>query len=215
MVTTPIISQRVTLENISWHTFETILEEMGDRRATRLAYDCGILEIMTPLMPHEHNKRLIEKLIDNLVEELNLNIKSIGSTTCKREDLVKGVEPDSAFYIQNEPLMRGKTNLDLTQDPPPDLVIEVDYSSASVDRMPIYQALGVPELWRYTEPVMQIYQLQSGEYILCNQSKTFANLPLATNIPLFLASSLTIGEREMIRSFRTWIKNQSTPENFI
>ena len=208
MVTTPIISQRVTLENITWHTFETILEEMGDRRATRLAYDCGMLEIMTPLMPHEHNKRLIEKLIDALVDELNLNIKSIGSTTYKRQDLVKGVEPDSAFYIHNEPIMRGKTNLDLTQDPPPDLVIEVDYSSACVDRMPIYQALGVPEVWRYAEPVMQIYQLQSGEYILCNQSQTFANLPLATNIPQFLASSLTMGEREMIRSFRTWIKNQ-------
>ncbi|MDJ0676822.1 MAG: Uma2 family endonuclease [Calothrix sp. MO_167.B42] len=209
MVTTPIISQRVTLENISWHTFETILEEMGDRRATRLAYDCGMLEIMTPLMPHEYNNRLLEHLVFALVDELNFNIKSIGSTTYKRQDLVKGVEPDSAFYIQNEPLMRGKTNLDLTQDPPPDLVIEVDYSSACVDRMPIYQALGVPEVWRYAEPVMQIYQLQSGEYILCNQSQTFANLPLATNIPLFLASSLTVGEREMIRSFRTWIKNQS------
>jgi len=209
MVTTPITSHRVTLENISWRTFEAILSEMGDRRTTRLAYDCGMLEIMTPLMPHEHNKRLIEKLIDTLVDELNLNIKSIGSTTYKRQDLVKGVEPDSAFYIQNEPLMRGKTNLDLTQDPPPDLVIEVDYSSASVDRMPIYQALGVPEVWRYAEPVMEIYQLQSGEYILCNQSKTFADLPLAINIPQFLASSLTMGEREMIRSFRTWIKNQS------
>ncbi|WP_088240154.1 Uma2 family endonuclease [Calothrix rhizosoleniae] len=208
MVTTAVISQRVTLENISWHTFETILEEMGDRRATRLAYDCGILEIMTPLMPHEYNNRLLEHLVFALTEELNLNIKSIGSTTCKRQDLVKGVEPDSAFYIQNEPLMRGKTNLDLTQDPPPDLVIEVDYSSASVDRMPIYQALGVPEVWRYQEPVIQIYQLQAGKYVLCNTSKTFANLPLTTQIPQFLASSLTVGEREMIRSFRTWVRNQ-------
>lgn len=100
MVTTAASSsQRVILQNISWQTFESILAEMGDNRATRLAYDQGILEIMTPLMPHEHNKRLIEKLIDNLAEELNLNLKSTGSVTCKRQDLLRGVEPDSSFYI--------------------------------------------------------------------------------------------------------------------
>ncbi|MDJ0736338.1 MAG: Uma2 family endonuclease [Nostocaceae cyanobacterium] len=208
MVTTATTnSQRVILQNISWHTFETILEEMGNTRATRLAYDHGILEIITPLMPYEHNKRLIEKLIDNLAEELNLKIKSIGSTTCKRPDLLRGVEPDSAFYIQNEPLMRHKQNLDLTQDPPPDLVIEVDYKNASVDRMPIYQGLGVPEVWRYQEPVMQIYCLQKGGYVLCDVSPTFADLPLI-QIPQFLAESMKIGEIPMITAFRAWVKEQ-------
>ncbi|HLO87547.1 MAG TPA: Uma2 family endonuclease, partial [Nostocaceae cyanobacterium] len=85
------ISQRVLLENISWQTFETILTEIGHNRSTRLAYDQGKLEIMTPLMPHEHNKRLIEKLVDNLAEELNLNLKSTGSITCKREGIIRGV----------------------------------------------------------------------------------------------------------------------------
>jgi Uma2 family endonuclease len=207
MVTTVVTSsQRAILQNISWQTFETILAEMGDNRITRLAYDHGTLEIMTPLMPHEHNKRLIEKLIDNLAEELNLNLKSVGSVTCKRPDLLRGVEPDSSFYIQNEPLMRQKQSLDLTQDPPPDLVIEVDYTSASIDRMPIYQALGVPEVWRYDEPTMQIYQLRDGIYLQCDVSPTFANLPLTIEIPRFLAESLKIGEIPMIRSFRSWVK---------
>ncbi|MBH8551223.1 Uma2 family endonuclease [Nostocaceae cyanobacterium CENA357] len=211
MVTTAakaISSQRVILSNISWQTFETILSEMGNDRATRLAYDHGTLEIMTPLMPHEHNKRLIEKLIDNLAEELNLNLKSTGSVTCKRPDLLRGVEPDSSFYIQNEPVMRQKQNLDLTQDPPPDLVVEVDYTSASVDRLSIYLALGVPEVWRYDEPVMQIYQLRDGIYIPGNVSPTFANLPLTTEIPRFLQESLKMGEIPMINSFRAWIKQQ-------
>jgi Uma2 family endonuclease len=209
MVTTAASSsQRVILQNISWQTFESILAEMGDNRATRLAYDQGILEIMTPLMPHEHNKRLIEKLIDNLAEELNLNLKSIGSVTCKRQDLLRGVEPDSSFYIQNELVMRQKQNLDLTQDPPPDLVIEVDYTSSSVDRMPIYLALGIPEVWRYNEPVMQIYQLREGVYVECDVSPTFANLPLTTEIPRFLQQSLNIGEIAMIRSFRDWVRQQ-------
>lgn len=202
------ISQRVILPNISWETFETMLAEMGDNRVTRIAYDQGTLEIMTPLMPHEHNKRLIEKLIDTLAEELDLNIKSIGSTTCKRKNLKQGVEPDSGFYIANEPLMRAKQTLDLTKDPPPDLVIEIDYTSSSIDRLSIYQALGVNEVWRYDEPIMSIYQLQGNQYILCTDSPTFRNLPLTTEIPRFLAASLNIGEIRMIREFRAWIKQE-------
>ena len=209
MVTTVKTTQgRGVLNNISWQTFETILAEMGNNRATRLAYDHGTLEIMTPLMPHDRNKRLIENLIIALAEELKLDIMSIGSTTCKRQDLLRGVEPDSGFYIQNEPLMRQKRNLDLTVDPPPDLVIEVDYTSASVDRMPIYLALGVDEVWRYDEPVMQIYQLREGVYVPCDVSPTFANLPLTTEIPRFLEESLKIGEIPMISSFRAWVRQQ-------
>ena len=165
---------------------------------------------MTPLMPHEHNNRLLQNLIIVLVEELNLNVKSTGSLTCKREDLARGVEPDSSFYIQNEPIMRNKTSLDLTQDPPPDLVIEVDYASSSIDKLPIYLALGVPEVWRYDEPVMQIYSLSEDKYVPCNSSPTFANLPLNTEIPQFLASSLQVGEMSMIKNFRSWLKTQTS-----
>ncbi|TVP61179.1 MAG: Uma2 family endonuclease [Nodularia sp. (in: Bacteria)] len=208
VMTAPTHSQSAILSNISWHTFETILAQMGDNRATRLAYDHGTLEIITPLMPHEHNNRLLEHLVFALAEELNLNLKSTGSVTCKRQDLQRGVEPDSSFYIQNEPVMRHQQNLDLSQDPPPDLVIEVDYTSTSVDRLPIYQALGVPEVWRYEEPVMQIYQLGEGVYLPCDVSPTFANLPLTTEIPRFLQESLNIGEIPMIRSFRDWVKQQ-------
>lgn len=108
VVATSILGeQRVILHNISWNFFENLLDELGENRAARLAYDQGMLEIMSPLMPHEHNKRLIEKLIDLLAEELNINIKSVGSMTCKREDLQRGIEPDSGFYIQNEPLVTG------------------------------------------------------------------------------------------------------------
>jgi Uma2 family endonuclease len=209
MVTTAASSsQRVLLQNISWQTFETILAEMGDHRASRLAYDEKMLEIVAPSMHHEHTIRVIDHLILALAEELNLNLKSTGSVTCKRQDLLRGVEPDSSFYIQNEPVMRQKQNLDLTQDPPPDLVIEVDYTSASVDRMPIYQALGVAEVWRYNEPVMQIYQLREGVYVACDVSPSFANLPLTTEIPRFLQQSLSIGEIPMIRSFRGWVRQQ-------
>ncbi|HEY9299740.1 MAG TPA: Uma2 family endonuclease [Phormidium sp.] len=209
MVTTTKTTQgRGVLRNISWQTFETILAEMGEDRNTRLAYDRGTLEIMTPLMPHEHNNRLLEHLVFALAEELNLNLRSAGSLTCKRPDLQRGVEPDSCFYIQNEPLIRQKRDIDLTIDPPPDLAVEVDYTSASVDRLSIYLALGVPEVWRYDEPVMQIYQWRDGVYVPCTVSPTFANLPLTTEIPGFLEESLRIGEIPMIRSFRAWVRQQ-------
>ncbi len=222
LTTATVAEQRVLLKNISWQTFETILAEMGEDRVIRLAYDHGLLEIMTPLLPHEHNNRLIHNLIVALAEELNgppevapaarpcklnLNLKSVGSLTCKRPDLQRGVEPDSGFYIQNEPLVRGNREIDLTTDPPPDLVVEVDFTSSSLDQLPIYAALGVPELWRYDEPVMQIYQLLEGQYVPRILSPTFASLPL-TEIPQFLEESLRIGEVSMLRSFRAWVRQQ-------
>lgn len=175
-----------------------------------MAYDRGTLEIMSPLMPHEHTKRLIEKLIDALVLELRLKMKSVGSMTCKREDLERGIEPDSGFYIQNELLVRGRKTLDLSQDPPPDLMLEVDFTSSSLDKEPIYQALQVPEVWRYANGRLTIKRLQYGVYVPLNYSPTFANLPL-TELPRFLEQSDEIGEVEMILAFQAWVREQVKP----
>lgn len=207
-VATPTLGeQRIILHNVSWHLFELMLSELGETSNARLAYDQGTLEIMSPLFPHEHTKRLIEKLIDVLVEELNLPIRSAGALTCKREDLLKGIEPDSCFYIQNEPKVRALETIDLDRDPPPDLVLEVDFSSSSLNKEPIYVALGVPEIWRYANGELTIKQLQQEQYTQLSSSPTFANLPL-TVIPQFLNQSHAIGETAVIRAFRTWVKEQ-------
>lgn len=209
MSVTPLIlgEQRVVLNNISWQLFESLLSAMGENRASRLAYDRGTLEIMSPLMPHENTKRLIEKLIDILVLELKLNVKSVGSMTCKREDLDRGIEPDSGFYIQNESLMRRRRELDLTQDPPPDLMLEVDFTSSSLDKEPIYHALGVPEIWRYAGGKLAIKRLQQDGYESLSYSPTFADL-LLTEIPRFLKQSEEIGEVEMVLAFQAWVREQ-------
>lgn len=199
--------QRVVLRNISWHLFEDLLAALGNSRSACLAYDRGILEIMTPLLPHEHFKRLLEKLIDVLAEELNLNIKSVGSLTCKREDLLRGLEPDSGFYFQNEPLVRSNSNIDLSQDPPPDLILEVDFSSQSLNKFPIYISLGIPEVWRYAQDNLQIYLLQQGQYVPVNYSPTFSNISV-TEIPEFMQRSTRIGEAQMLKEFRSWVKER-------
>jgi len=193
MVTTRTASeQRVVLRNISWQTFEIMLTDMGEDRVSRMTYDQGILEIMTPLLSHEHWNRLIERLIFVIGEELNLEIFPAGSTTFKREDLRRGAEPDSSYYIQNERFVRNKTEINLNNDPPPDLVLEVDLTNSSLDKFQIYASLGILELWRYDEGVLQIYQLQQGQYLECNNSPTFAQLPL-TEISRFLEESQRIG----------------------
>lgn len=208
MVTTRTFSeQRVVLRNISWQTFETMLAEMGNDRASRIVYDRGTLEIMTPLMPHEYWNRLIERLIFVLGEELNLEILPTGSTTLKRKDLRRGAEPDSSYYIRNEARVRNKIAINLNNDPPPDLVVEVDLTSSSLDRFQIYASLGVPELWRYDEGVLHIYQLQQGQYVQCNNSPTFVELPLI-EIPRFLEESQRVGVMGMTRNFRNWVRKQ-------
>ena len=121
---TPVIAeQRVLLSNVSWETFERLLEELGDNRATRLAYNEGLLEIMTPLGPHENSNRFIESLIGAIADELDLNLKRFGSLTLKRSKKLKGAEPDSCYYIQNEPLVRSTQEIDLDNDPPPGVSI--------------------------------------------------------------------------------------------
>lgn len=205
--TTPYSEQRTILLNITWQTFKTMLAEMGCQRGTRLAYDSGTVEIMTPLMPHENSNRLIEGLVIVLCEELGLEVKRSGSLTLLRDDLERGAEPDSSYYIQNEALVRGKENIDLAIDPPPDLVLEVEYSRSKIDKLILYALMGIPEFWRYNGNVLRIYQLQSGQYVESSQSLTFAPV-LVKEIPRFLIESRTVGEITCTRNFRNWVRQQ-------
>jgi len=205
--TTLLSEQRIILQNISWQTFKTMLAEMGDERVTRLAYDSGIVEIMTPLIPHENSNRLIEVFVGVLCEELGLEIKRTGSLTLTRDDLERGGEPDSSYYIQNESLVRGKENIDLAVDPPPDLVLEVEYSRSRIDKLILYASMGIPEFWRYNGSVLKIYQLQAGQYVESSQSLTFEPIKVA-KIPQFLIESRNIGEITCTRNFRSWVREQ-------
>ena len=200
-------ANRFLLKNISWQTYEALLKDLESQRGIRLTYDRGLLEIMTPLAPHERNSRLIGRLVEALTEELNIEICSLGSLTCKREDLARGLEPDECYYIQNEPVIRSLELIDLNQDPPPDLAIEIDITSSSINRLALYASLGVPEVWRYDGSRLIIYQLEGGEYRVCDRSSTF---PLITSSEIirFLELRKSNGETALIRLFREWVRNQ-------
>jgi Uma2 family endonuclease len=208
-LTPEIAEQRVILSNVSWQTFEQLLKELGDNRSSRLAYDEGLLEIMTPLRRHENNNRFIESMIGVIADELNLNLKRFGSLTLKRSKKLKGAEPDSCYYLQNEPLVRSKQEIDLDNDPPPDLVLEIDITSGSLDKQPIYAAIGVPEFWHYDGNKLQVFVLQqsTGQYQPVNQSPTFPWMPLNV-VPRFIRQSLVDGETATLCAFRAWVREQ-------
>ena len=198
--------QTVVLENISWNEFEAILEDLGESRSSRIAYNAGKLEIMTPLPEHEVNKEYISDFVKVLLEELDIEFCPLGSTTFKNQTMFKGIEPDSCFYIQNETAVRGKNRLDLTVDPPPDLALEIDITNRSHPE--IYQSLGVPELWQYKKGELKFLLLVNGKYIQSKNSFSFPNFFLIEAIPRYLNKCRTEGRNKGMKAFRNWVREQ-------
>jgi Uma2 family endonuclease len=198
--------QRVLLHDVTWHEFESILEELGEHRGTRIAYNNGILEIMAPLPEHESDKEIIGDLLKAFLEEQELEFLTLGSTTFKNPQTLKGIEPDQCFYIQHESAVRGKKRLDLSIDPPPDLALEVDVTSRTHPET--YAALGVPELWRKQGDRIQIYVLRSGQYVEVTDSPTFPGWYLHSVIPNYVEQSREIGRNKIMRAFRAWVREK-------
>lgn len=207
LVQSTLAEQRTVLHNVSWETFEALLRDTGEDRGSRLAYDCGTLEIMTPLFEHENAKSNFGNFIIALAEELDIEIRSAGSTTLKRRLANRGIEPDNCYYIQNEPAIRGQEKLNLETDPPPDLAIEIDITSSSVNKLGIYAALGVNELWRYNGQDLKFYHLVEGQYIECSFSIAFPLISMS-DISRFMQQSKNIGEIALLKSFRIWLREK-------
>lgn len=199
--------QSVLLKNISWSKFEEIILELGEHRASILAYDQGILEIMVPLPEHEYFKDAIGDLVKDLAEELAIEYECFGSTTWRRQERMGGAEPDNCFYIQNLPAIRGRLDIDLNSDPAPDLVLEIDITSKSLDRLPIYARLGVPEVWRYEKTQLRLYQLVNEMYVETQASLAFSEFPVKS-IPDFIRQNLASGRNALRQSFRLWVRQQ-------
>ncbi len=202
--------QRLMLSGISWQFYEKFLDELGDR-PIHLTYDRGNLEIMTLSYSHERYKRRVGRLVETLTEELNYPLVSAGSMTIKREDLDRGFEPDECYYIANQPLIAGKEELDFTVDPPPDLGIEIDITRSSLNRMGIYAAFRIPEVWRFDGQTLWVYRLKDdGSYEHCQESPSFPFLPLG-EFASFLLLTPGTDETSLIRSFRAWVRERILP----
>lgn len=197
---------QLLLKDITWQMFEAILQELGETRAARVSYSRGWLEIMTPLPEHEDDKVILGDLVKALLEELDIEFRSLGSTTFKNEEMIQAVEADDCFYIENEAAIRGKKRIDLRVDSPPDLAIEIDITSRT--RFNNYEALGVPELWRYDGRRLEINVLQAARYVESQTSFNFPNLPIADVLPQYVEQSKAIGRNATMKAFRNWVRAQ-------
>jgi Uma2 family endonuclease len=196
---------QVVLPNVSWETYEKLLEDLADCSVPHLTYDRGVLEIMSPTSEHEEYNRALNSIVELVAAELEVRVRVLGSSTFKRKDLKRGFEPDSCFYVASAQRIRGKKKLDLKVDPPPDLVVEIDITTSSIPKMPIFAHFGVPEVWQYDGSSLRMFKLQRDKYTKIERSLAF---PLLT--PRMLEDFLTKSqEREdhprLVRFIRDWV----------
>jgi Uma2 family endonuclease len=203
--------QRIILRNVSWETYERLLAENADSSNPRFTYDRGVLEIMSPSAEHAEISHVLTLLVNIVAEELDIDIRGFGSTTFRREDLARGFEPDSCFYIQSVERISGRAALDLTIDPPPDLVIEIDLTNSSLDKFPIYAQVGVPEIWRYDATELRILRLENAGYVEHEESIVLSVLTRSV-LSQFVADSKSLRRTMWIRRVRDWMRTHGEEE---
>jgi len=190
---------------VSWETYERLLAEIVESAGTHLTYDEGALEILVVSIGHEDPNRTLAQLAEVVAEEIGRDLYHAGSTTFKRKDLAKGFEPDSCFYIDRAEQVRGKEELDLVTDPPPDLVIEVDITRSSLSRFPIFAALGVPEVWRFDGDRVTMHRLERGRYAQIEASLALPPLT-ASQATVFLDESRHEKSTVWLSRVREWVR---------
>jgi len=194
------------LQGVDWRTYTRLLRAFAERPSVRLTYDRGELEIMSPLPEHESGAYLLGRFVDTLTEEHGLPVCAGRSTTFRRRSKQRGLEPDNSYWIKNADRVRGKRRIDLRVDPPPDLAMEVDITGSSLNRMAIYEALRVPEVWRSDGQILSFHILgPDNHYVDATHSLAF---PTITPVDLmtFLALRGQVDENELIRRFREWLR---------
>lgn len=206
----PIGEKRLTFHNLNWSAFQQIKTLLAPNTRARFSYDHGTLEITKSLELHARCVRLIERFIQILVMEMGLKLKTMGSTSLDREDIDRSAEPDNGYYVQNYPLVADH-EVDLSQNPAPDLIVEVDITHTDLNKNKLYAAMGVPEFWRFNGKSWQILILTDGEYTEQDRSPTF---PIVTKTDLydFLKVALNdeiIAERDFRQHIKTKLTNQA------
>lgn len=199
--------QRLALGAVDWTTYQTISKALTGRHV-RLTYDRGRLEFMTISSKHGRLSRLLAQFVAAIADEMGIPRAQFGDMTCDNEEVLRGLEPDECFYLENEPLVRGKEEIDLTVDPPPDLAIEIELSPATRDRMSLYAALRIPEVWRFDGIRLSVHQLApSGEYLESPQSRYFPKIEVAGLLD-FIERRTQIDENSLLNSLREWVRQK-------
>jgi Uma2 family endonuclease len=205
--------QRIVMHGVSWRTYQSLLADRGERAGPRMSYDQGSLELTSPSDEHENYKKLLGYMIFSWAVENDIPLRSLGSTTFIRQEQRRGLEPDECYYIQHESLVRGKRGIDLSVDPPPDLVVEVDVSSKSLKKLRLYAGLQIPEVWRFDRKGLTVYELHAdGQYAVRADSVQLPGFPTAETSE-WIARAETTDELSWSRSFQNWVRQRGEQSN--
>jgi Uma2 family endonuclease len=208
-VASPVeVPGRVVMHGVSWAAYERLLDVL-EQQHVRVTYEQGRLEIVSPTRLHERIKRLLSLLVSAISREFNIPIHGFGSATFKREGLERGIEADEWLYVENEAAVRGKDDVDLDVDPPPDLAIEVDVTSTINSRLPIYWALAIAEIWVWRDGVIRfLHRRPKGKYVEIKKSQAF---PFLTSSVLtqFLNRRHQMDEIALVDALIKYLKSQT------
>ncbi len=199
----------VVIHCVPWDMYAKLLRAFADKRNVRLAYDNEELEIMVPSLEHDFGDRSLAAFIPILAEEFGLPFRPGGQTTLRRRKKLKGIEGDDVFWIANAPRLAGVKQLDLRIHPPPDLAIEVDVSHSSLNRLRIYAALGVPEVWRLEGDSLTFHMLSGNRYAISTRSLSFPLIAPGELIPFIHQARAAGDQTPVYRDFRAWVKQRA------
>jgi Uma2 family endonuclease len=201
---------RFVIYGLDWKGYETLLGLLGNQPGIHLSYDRGSVELMKGSQDHEQFSYLLGRVVGTLTDEFHLPCICLRCLTWRREILDRGLEADNCYYLANAPRVRGK-KIDLSVDPPPDLAIDIEISRGALDRMGIYAALRVPEIWRYDGETLRVELLQpDGTYAASETSMNFPFLPL-DEVVRFLQQGEAMDHTEWGRAFRAWVRAEVVP----
>jgi len=197
------LEMRGLLGGVTWEDYLKLTDALAEYKL-RHTYDRGTLEMMAPRKDHEWVAELLGRMVESMALAIDVPIQSVGSTTLSAARAECGLQPDKSYYVAHEPQVRGKDHYDPAKDPPPDLVIEVDVTSCSVPRLPVFARIGVPEVWRHDGEQMRFYRLgRTGRYKEAQRSLAFAFIA-SGDITRFLNRRHDETEHSVVRAFVEW-----------
>lgn len=207
---TATCEQRIVLYDVSWETYESLLTNYEDKSSPRFTYDRGVLEIVSPTFQHEKINRALAEIVATVADELDIAMEEAGSTTFKRQGLQRGFEADSSFYIRHATNIAGKTTIDLNVDPPPDLVIEIELTNSSLDKLPLFAEMGVPEIWRYSQTNERVAILHLDGHTYRDRAQSIALPPLTAHVlTAWIKERFTLGRPAWKRRVHSWLRDHA------
>ena len=205
--------QRVVLLDVGWDGYSRLLKMRGERSVPRMVYLDGSVFLMSPSFPHERFKERMGIFVIEVVVGLRIPCTPVGSTTLRRRAKRGGIEGDQTYYLANEVKVRGKRNIILKIDPPPDLAIEVVWTHDADAATEVYRRIKVPEVWIYSHPELRILVLQSnGRYAPVERSSALSVLS-ANEIGYWIQKPQTESETAWVEALRRWVADVLVPRH--